>query len=135
MAAAANLTKHSFKLLVGTLKIIPMLLAICETLNTALYYLDIYLPVLSFIGGTSFIPLIFIYISSWVYHFCAYHRMFIYYVAILHLINIVDYTIGIPIGYYAMLAFHSMIASVFLFTTLYLYRKEKLCYKHSSNSY
>ena len=133
MAAEVSLTKHSIKLLVGTLKIIPMLLAVCETFNTVLYYLDINAPVLSFIGGTSFIPLIFIYLSSWVYHFCVYHRMFIYYVAVMHLINIIDYTIGIPIGYYAMLAFHSILISVFLFVTLYLYRKEKLCYRHSNN--
>lgn len=59
--------------------------------------------------------------------------MFIYYVAVLHIVNIIDYTIGIPVGYYAMLAFHSIVAAVFLFAILYLYRKEKLCYRHSSS--
>lgn len=129
MQQEEGLKKRDVKLLIGALKIIPMLLALLETANTALYYFDLHYPVLSFIGGTSFIPLLFIYVSSWVYRFCAYHRMFIYYIALLHIINIIDYTIGIPIGIYWMLGIHAIIVSVFLFLILYLYKKERLCYK------
>ena len=130
MAAEESLNKRSVKILIGTLKIIPMLLAICEAFNSVLYFMGIEAPALSFIGGTSFIPLVFIYIASLVFRFCVYHRMFIYYVATIHLLNIVDYTIGLPISNESILSIHVFITALFLFLILHLYRREKLCWAH-----
>jgi len=130
MAAEESLNKRSVKILIGTLKIIPMLLAICEAFNSVLYFMDIEAPALSFIGGTSFIPLVFIYIASLVFRFCVYHRMFIYYVATIHLLNIIDYTIGLPISNESILSIHVFITALFLFLILHLYRREKLCWAH-----
>ena len=134
MAAEESLNKASVKLLIGLLKIIPMLLAICEAFNSVLYFTGIEAPALSFIGGSSFIPLLFIYIASFVFKFCLYHRMFIYYVVIIHLLNIYDYTIGLPISNTNLLSLHILITFAFLSAVLYLYLKHKLCYRQS-NSY
>ena len=129
MAKVEGLNKTLVKVLIYVLRVIPMILAVCEAVNSGLYFFGIEAPVLSFIGGTSFIPLIFIYIASWVFGFCTYHRMFLYYIFILHVINIIDYTIGIPISNCAMLSVHSVITAVFLFLVLYFKKKESCC-KH-----
>lgn len=42
-----------YKVLLGSLKIIPMLIAMCYMLNTALAYIDIDIPVLSNLAGMS----------------------------------------------------------------------------------
>lgn len=117
-------TKSLHKLLLVTLKVIPMLLALICLLNTTLSYFGIDLVVLSFIGGVSVLPLIFLYISSYAFRFCEYHRMFLHYVTINWLLNIYDYYIGIPLSDRNLLAMYLIITCVFLFLILYFHQKE-----------
>ena len=120
-----RLSKSSVKLMLGTLKIIPMLLAICEATNCLFYILDIEIPAVSFIGGTSFIPLLFIYLASWVFKFCICHRLFLYYTAILNLINVTDFTLMLPVDVKLMTAIYSTITAAFLFLILYFHRRQR----------
>lgn len=89
--------KSLYKIELYLLKVMPMLLAAIYLINTVLSYYDIILPVLSYIGGLSLIPLVFMYISSYVFRFCSYHRMFLHYIVINDLINLVDYYYTLPI--------------------------------------
>lgn len=120
--------KRLHKLLLVTLKVIPMLLALVCLLNTVLSYAGIDLVVLSYIGGVSILPLVFLYISSYAFRFCEYHRMFLHYVAVNWILNIYDYYVGIPLSDRNLLAMYLIITCVFLFMILYLYlrtRKKK----------
>ena len=117
--------KGLHKLLLITLKGIPMLLALLCFLNTALSYFGIDLVVLSYIGGVSVLPLTFLYISSYAFRFCEYHRMFLHYVTINWILNIYDYYIGIPLSDRNLLAMYLIITCVFLFVILYLYLKSR----------
>jgi hypothetical protein len=47
-------------------------------LGMTIFGVDI--PILASIAGMSLIPLIFMYISSYVFKFCEYHRMFLHYI-------------------------------------------------------
>ena len=100
-----------------------MLLALVNFINIILSFNGIDIPFLSYIGGISFIPLIFLYISSYVFKFCEYHRMFLHYVVICNLINIYDYYIGIPIINKSLLILYLIIAGICLIIILYLYVK------------
>lgn len=97
-----------------------MLFAGLSLLNATLSYFDIDLIMLSYIGSVSVLTLIFMYLSSVVFKFCAYHRMFIHYTAVNWIINIVDYYIGIPISNWSMFVLYICIAGLFLFVILYL---------------
>lgn len=101
----------------------PMLLALVNFINIVLSFNSIDIPLLSYIGGISFIPLVFLYISSYVFKFCEYHRIFLHYVVICNLINIYDYYIGIPITNKSLLILHLIIAGICLIIILYLYVK------------
>lgn len=90
--------KRLYKLELYLLKILPILLAAIYLINTVLSYYDIIIPALSYIGGLSFIPLLFIYVSSYVFRFCSYHRIFLYYIAINDVINMLDYHFNLPIS-------------------------------------
>lgn len=115
--------KNLYKIELYLLKVMPMLIAIIYLINTVLSYYDIILPVLSYIGGLSLIPIVFMYLSSYVFKFCSYHRMFLHYIVINDLINLVDYYYTLPISDWQLLVLHMSIAGISLFIILYLYVK------------
>lgn len=124
MAVEASLrSKNLYKIELYLLKIMPMLLAAIYLINTVLSYYDIVAPVLSYIGGMSFIPLVFMYISSYVFRFCSYHRMFLHYIVVNDLVSLVDYYWELPVSDWGLFVFHMGIAGISLFIILYLYVK------------
>ena len=82
--------KLLYKITVIVLKILPMLLAFITLLNSILSYFNIDLVILSYIGGVSLIPMLFIYVASYTFKFCEYHRMFLHYIVVTWIINIID---------------------------------------------
>ena len=123
MAAVESLSKSLYKIELHLMKIMPMLYALLSLLNTVLSYLDIDCVILSYIGSVSFITLLFLYITSYVFKFCEYHRVFIHYTTITWILNIIDLYIGIPISDVAYLGVQLIVAGICLFTILYLYVK------------
>lgn len=124
-------SKTLYKIEVGLLKIIPMLLAGVYLSNTILsYFLDIDLIILSYIGGISLLPLIFLYLSSYVFRFCIYHRVFLHYITINELILILDTHIGLPISDLEYFCLQMSVFGISLFLFLYLYVKSN---KRSTN--
>lgn len=125
MAAEESLrSKTLYKVEIGLLKIIPMVLAGIYLSNTILsYFLNIDLIILSYIGGISLLPLIFLYLSSYVFRFCIYHRVFLHYITINELILILDTHIGLPISDLEYFCLQMSIFGISLFLFLYLYVK------------
>lgn len=123
MVKEVNLNKALYKTQLYLIKVIPMVMAFLCLLNTIFSYFDIDLPVLSYIGSVSILGIIFLYISSYTFKFCAYHRMFIHYITVTWLLNIIDLYIDIPIGDLPYLLLQLSIAGVSLFIILYLYVK------------
>ena len=103
MAVAESLNKSLYKIELYLVKIMPMLYALLSLLNTVLSYLDIDCVILSYIGSVSFITLLFLYITSYVFNFCEYHRMFIHYTTVTWILNIIDLYIGIPVSNFCYL--------------------------------
>lgn len=122
-----KVSKYLYKLEIGVLKVIPMLIAGCYFLNTTLSYFGIDTPLFSYIGGLSLLPLLFLWLSSFVFKFCVYHRMFLYYVALSDIISYYDLYIGIPLDDRSLFVVNEAIVGLFLFIILYL--KFKVC-KH-----
>ena len=122
-----SVNKRLYKITLVVLKVIPMLLALCTALNTILALADVDNAMLSYIGGISFLPLLFLYLTSYVFRFCEYHRMFLHYILVTNIVNIYDFYIGIPLSDKGMVELYAVIAGVFLFVILYLYRKDKCC--------
>jgi hypothetical protein len=123
MVVEENLKSKLYKVELGLLKVIPMFTALCYALNSILscFYIDIY--IFSYIAGLSFLPLIFLYISSYVFRFCSYHRMFLHYIVANEIINIIDDYIGIPVSDKVFLTIHLFLICFTLFIILYLYVK------------
>lgn len=125
------ITKEIYKIELYTLKVIPMVISAIYLLNTILSYYYIDLPILSWIGGLSLLPWLFLYLSSFVFRFCIYHRMFLYYIVVCNILSYIDYTWTLPISDRGLFLLNIIIAGIFLFVILYL--KLKVC-KHSRKS-
>lgn len=120
-------SKRLYKVTIEALKIIPMLLSLCALLNTIFSFYGINTDILSHIGGISLLPLAFLYLVSYVFRFCIYHRLFLNYLLITDILNIADFYIGIPLNDRGILGLYLLMSSVFLFAILYYHRKEKCC--------
>ena len=124
MVAEARLkSKNLYKVELYLLKIMPMVIALAYLVNTVSSYFGVDIPILASIAGMSLIPLIFMYISSYVFKFCEYHRMFLHYIAVNDIINIYDWYIGISVTNRELFVLHMSITGISLFIILYLYVK------------
>ena len=95
-----------------------MVIDLCYMLNTMLY-----IEPLSNIAGVSLLTWIFLYLASVVFEFCSYHRMFLWYILIDDILNIVDYYWNIPISTDNLIRIHNILAVITLFIVLVLYAK------------
>ena len=117
--------KRLYKVFVVVLKALPLLFALVAALNTILSFFAIDLIILSYIGSISFLSLIFLYLSSYVFNFYAYHRIFLDYAVINNVINVIDLYVGIPVTDLGMLCVQMIILFVVLVIALILYLKKK----------
>ena len=91
-------SKNLYRLLIVMLKYIPMIISLFYLINTITAFIGIDIPILSTISGMSLLTWIFMYVATIVFNFCSYHRIFLYYILIVDIINIIDYYISIPIS-------------------------------------
>ena len=123
MAMEVNSNKVLYKVQLYLLKVIPMVMAFICLINTILSYFDIDLEFLSYLGSGSMLMIGYLYVSSYVFKFCEYHRMFLHYVVVINVLNTYDYYIGIPINDLMLLILYQIISGIFLFIIIYLYVK------------
>lgn len=119
MAVEEKLRSNYYKLLLFILKYIPIIIGICYIINT-MYYIE---P-LSNIAGMSLFTWIFIYIASIVFKFCVYHRLFLWYILIDDLFNIIDYYWQMPISTNAIIRMHNVLLGIFIITMIVIYVKK-----------
>ena len=126
-----RLNKTLYLIEIKLLKFIPYLTALFYLLNTILSYFNVDCSIFSILAGHSLISILFMLLSSYVFKFCEYHRIPLYYMIITECINLYDWYIGIPIENKEILILHLIIAGITMFVILYLYLKsrsnEKCC--------
>lgn len=120
MAVEENLSKALYKIELYLLKVIPMIMAALCLANTTLFYFGIDVTVLTYIGGVSFLTLGFLYLSSYVFKFCTYHRMFLHYIVVVNILSYIDLEYGIPLSDFNLFIMYTSIAAIFMFLIIYL---------------
>lgn len=117
------MNKLLYKIELCLVKAMPMIYALLSLLNTTLSYFNIEAVILSYIGSVSLVTLLLLYVTSYVFKFCEYHRMFIHYTTVTWILNIIDLYIGIPVSDLGYLGIQLIIAGISLFIILHLYAK------------
>lgn len=119
----SSLSNYKYKLFLGFLKILPIIMAGLFLLNTILSYFDIDWPVISYIASVGLIPWLFIMVASYLFRFCEYHRMFLWYIMANNILCWVDEEYGLPISDRGFFVLHIIVAGVFMFLVLYFHQK------------
>jgi len=123
VAVVGSRSKALYKVAIGLIKVSPMTYALLSLVNTTASYFGIDLPILSYVGSVSLLTLLLLYVLSYVFCFCPYHRMFLHYVTVTWALNITDLYVGIPVGDFNYMCLQLGIAGAFLFVILYIYVK------------
>jgi len=80
-------------------------------------------------GSCSILTLSFLYLTSYVFKFCEYHRMPLHFIVITDIIDCIDYYIGIPLDLFQFIVLYSTVIGITILLIILLYVK---CHKKST---
>lgn len=118
-------TRLIYKLELLSVKYVLIMLSFIYTITMILSYNDINIDILDNIAGSSLLTVIPMYISSYVFKFCKYHRMFIHHLVCVNTVDSVDKFIGIPIKDFNLLLLYLILYGVFILLALYYHQRER----------
>ena len=108
-----KLNKILYKLEIYALKIIPFILAIGLFLNSCLSLLGITVTFIVKWTSISYLPLLFLYLSSYVFKFCEYHRIPLHYILVNNVLTTFDYWFSFNVCDYDMIIIHVLLFGFF----------------------
>lgn len=118
-----KMEKLSHKLTLICVKYLPVIVAIFELLASVLFFLGVDVSILGYLLGVSVVGLIPMYIMSYAFKFCKYHRMILNYIVSNKLLYLIDYIFIIPFGNIGIVGVSFILAGIFLALTIYNYLK------------
>lgn len=127
-------SKFLYKIEIIGIKYIPFIISIMYFIDTLLDAFKIDIGILSHLFGMSFLPWCFLLLSSYVFKFCLFHRIPLYYIALNHVISLVDYYIGIPLELKPWIVLHILIVFVFSAWAIVEHQKEKKNVEHTKET-
>lgn len=129
MKERGSLDRCLYKIVLFSVKVIPMIISGIYLLNTTLSYLGIDLALLSYIVMALLIAGL--YLLSITFKFCRWHRVFIHYITGNMILNIIDYYVGIPVSDKGMFLLYLLFTGVCLFIALYIKKKDARLFKEN----
>jgi hypothetical protein len=85
-----KLNKYLYKVFLICVKYTPITLAVIFIINLICAYCKVTIPILSYIGGVSFIFLGLLYLISFVFKFCHLYKIPLHYITLGNIIGICD---------------------------------------------
>ena len=119
---AENYVKK-FKLLLAVVKKIPIIMAIAQFAMTIIQFFGVVPNWIQIVFGMSISSLIFFYLSSFVFDFCYYHRLPLYYIFASQMLCLYDTYIGLPINTIWLFVIHIMLFLVMVIQLIKFYLK------------
>lgn len=110
---AEQLNKQLYKIELLFLKFIPYMLAALQFVNTIFVNFGVAIPIISYMACVSPIVLLFLYISSYAFRFCEYHRIPLHYIVFNKITITMDYWIQFSITDYWWALIQSLIFGFF----------------------
>lgn len=118
-----NINQSLYKIELYWIKIIPILLAVFSFTDTILSYIGINTEIIAYINAI--IVWLFLLLSSIIFKFCKWHRLFLYYILTENLINTYDCAYTIPLDLKNMIVVQLMIILIFITLGLYFHLYDK----------
>ena len=125
MTEEASLRRRSVKAFLIVIKYLPYAIMLLGMVRTFSCIFGKESVALTYIGGTSYLVILFMLLTSYVFDFCSYHRVPIYYILINDTLVLYDYYIGIPISNARLLDVNLVLVGATVLLMTILYCKEK----------
>lgn len=124
--SVGKLNTDTYRMALMMMRWLPAVMAVSYLANSAGIYGETMHAVVHYVG-MFLAPMGMLYVASYLFRFCWYHRIFIHYLMAKELVNITDWYVGIPITDEEMAELHKWITGVFLAVaiTTYIYRRWK----------
>lgn len=110
------MNKHLYKIKLWLLKILPFVLSLFVFIDLILGCINITIPIITYIGSVGLISLLFLYVSSYVFKFCKWHRVPLHYIATTEIFNLIDYWFLPHITNHIILIVYCLIFGLFSIT-------------------
>ena len=124
-----DVSVSKYKLTILYLKYITVFIALIDLIHTIFSFFNISVFELQIVCGVSIVTVIFLYLISYTFGFCKYHRIPIHYVVISNIISCIDYYIGIPVTDRQILCVYLIIFGIFSIWYVIDYKKST-CRNH-----
>lgn len=125
MMSTPNINKKLYKILLTLVKYIPITLSIIFILQNTFVYIGITNPVLLYLGGSSLIFIVLLYILSWVFQFCYLYRIPLHYVVGSNVIGLIDRIFKFPISNIGMLRLYFILFGIMLIVYIWCVYKNR----------
>lgn len=120
------LRKNLYKIFLSIVKFLPMILSGFQIILTVCNYLGKSVPLVTYVGGSSFIFILLLFIISYVFQFCYLYRIPLWYITIIGLINILRYLNILSISLLWFYQIITIITGVFMVLFIYyMYKNRK----------
>lgn len=127
-------SKNLYKLMLVVLKGLPMIMALGFVISNTIPRINPVLNMIVHICGLLIPQFAFMYLSSYIFRFCSYHRIFLHYILAIQAITVTDWYIGIPISNNEIRYLQYTVSVVFAIIAIYLYIKHRIDMKKSRPS-
>lgn len=127
-------SKNLYKIMLVILKGLPMVMALGFVLSNTIPRINPVLNMIVHICGLLIPQFAFMYLSSYIFRFCSYHRIFLHYILAIQAITVTDWYIGIPISNEEIRHLQYAVSVVFAIIAIYLYIKHRIDMKKSRPS-
>lgn len=114
-------SKSVYKTTVKLLKLLPMIMVVSYFLMLLLFYTADRYIVIPHVLGTVIAPLVFIYLISYVFRYCTFHRMFIHYYAFIQLLNVIGHYHWLPTDGETTTLIHDGVTILFIICAVIMY--------------
>lgn len=120
-----SLNKYLYKVFLIVTKYTPITLSLLFVINLFCNYYKVSMPILSYLGGASFIFLALLYLMSWVFQFCHLYRIPLYYITIGNIIGLLNYGFDYPVRAVVMARIYCILTGVMIFIYIWLVYKNR----------
>lgn len=108
-------------MMIASLKVIPAVMAVSQFMGPLCAYLGVGFQIGTHYIGLFLAPMMYLYMSSIVFKFCWYHRLFIWYMLLSEGLTITDWYFRIPISNEAICMVQFAIAAAFVLGVIIYY--------------
>ena len=127
-------SKTLYKLMLTILKGLPVVMALGFVISNTIPSIGPKLNMIVHVCGLIIPPFLFMYLSSYIFRFCSYHRIFLHYILAIQVITVTDWYIGIPISNDEIRYLQYAVSVVFAIIAVCLYIKHRIDMKKSRHS-